>query len=70
MTRPQYVTPTERIASLVREHGSYQKAADATGASRVSMIQVATGIVKQPRAAFVRAIGLDPDTGAFCPLRS
>ena len=43
MTRPQYVTPAERIAELVAEHGSYRKAAKAIGCSHPYLHRVYYG---------------------------
>lgn len=43
MTRPQYVTPVERIAELVAEHGSYRQAAKAVGVSHPYLYRVAHG---------------------------
>jgi len=65
----KYTTPAARIAELVAEYGSYAEAAAMTGACRVTMMHVVNGKVHQPRAAFLEAIGLDPQTGAFKDLR-
>ncbi len=46
MNRPQYVTPVERIAELVAEHGSLRKAAAATGVSLGHLWEIGSG--RQP----------------------
>lgn len=43
MTRPQYVTPVERIEHLRRKYGSYRKAAKALGVSATHLHQVHSG---------------------------
>lgn len=39
----KYVTPAERIAELVAEHGSYRAAAEAIGYSHPYLFRVASG---------------------------
>lgn len=43
MTRPQYVTPAERIEQLRRKYGSYRKAAKEIGVSATHLLQVHSG---------------------------
>ena len=61
MTRPQYVTPAERIAELVREHGSYRAAAKAIGISSPYLHRVASGN-KEAGEGLLRKLGLRSET--------
>ena len=58
MSRPVYVTPAERIAELVRAHGSYRKAAAAIGVEHAYLYRVAMG-KKDASDAMLDAIGLN-----------
>ncbi len=60
MTLPQYVTPAERIAELVAEHGSLRKAAAATGVSLGHLCDIGTGrqAMEGLTVATLRKIGL------------
>jgi transcriptional regulator with XRE-family HTH domain len=53
----KYTTPAERIAELVREHGSQRKAAKALGLSQTYFNMIARG-EKEPGPAFLDAAGL------------
>lgn len=67
MTKP--VTVRERVAELVRQHGSYRKAADATGTLPGSLHHMETGR-KFPRRDLLERIGLDADSATFRRLTS
>lgn len=57
MTRPQYVTPAQRVAELVAQYGSYRKAAKAIEVDYAYLYKVAGGL--QPASpAMLSALGL------------
>ena len=53
----KFTTPAERIAELVRKHGSYRKAAKSLGVSKSSLQKAATSDMEH-HSAFLTAIGL------------
>ena len=58
MSKP--ITVQERVAELVREHGSYRAAGEATGVSFTQLHGLATGraIVNHTRIETIRKLGL------------
>lgn len=58
MTRPVYVTPAERIAELVRVHGSYRAAADVIGFTHSYLYRVEHG-QKEAGDGLLAKLGLE-----------
>lgn len=58
------ITVKERVAELVREHGSWRLAADAVGLDSAHLYKIGTR-QKRPGDKALRSIGLAPETQTF-----
>lgn len=61
------ITVQERVAELVREHGSYQLAGNVVGMTRTRLWEIATGR-RGAGSVSLRALGLDPDSAVYARL--
>lgn len=63
------VTVAERVAELVRQHGSYQAAGDAIGMDRTHLWKIANNR-KGAGKVVLKTLGLDPGSASYCLLTS
>lgn len=58
------ITPAERVAELVAEHGSLRKAASVLSVDFAKLWKIGKGRTS-PRAAMLRKLGLNPSKALF-----